>query len=138
MNRSIWNFWFVFGLVFAVIGLLILLNQAILRVRCTERTTGMIVNGNLQNREFALMLTFTANGEEYRLPFSHSNKMSAGMAVTVAYSPHKIDGYWNSFYIVEDTANTGIMAIICIIGGIIFMLGGYGVSIGLFTEVWHI
>ena len=90
MNRGIWNFAFIFGLVFTVVGALMLLNQMRLSFQCTERTTGMIKNGDIWNREAALMLTFAVNGEEYRQPFSYSNKMSEGMTVTVVYNPSKI------------------------------------------------
>jgi hypothetical protein len=137
LNRSIWNFAFVFGLVFTLIGIFMLIHPVFLRTRCTEKTNGMIVSGNLWNRENKLMLTFTVNGEDYRLPFSYSEKMSAGMAVTVAYNPHKIQTYLNSFYVLEDVNHSRTMGIICIIAGFIAMLIGYGVSIGLFVEVWY-
>ena len=81
------------------------------------------------------MLTFAVNGEDYRLPFAYSNKISAGMAVTVVYNPSKISRH--STYILEDAPNTIKIGIICVIAGIIAMLIGYGVSIGLFTEIWH-
>ena len=135
MNRSIWNFAFIFGLIFTVVGVLILLNQMRLYFQCTERTKGMIENGDISNREAALMLTFAVNGEVYRLPFSYSNKMTEGLTVTVVYNPSKINRY--SCYILEDAPNSIKIGIICIISGIIAMLIGYGVSIGLFTEVWH-
>ena len=135
MNRGIWNFAFIFGLVFTVVGVIMLLNQMRMSFQCTERTNGMIENGNIWNGEAALMLTFTVNGEAYRLPFGYSNEMSEGMTVTVVYNPSKISRY--SCYILEDAPNTIKMGIACVIGGIIFMLIGYGVSIGLFTEIWH-
>ena len=77
------------------------------------------------------MLNFSVNGEEYRLPFSYSDKMSEGMAVTVVYNPSKISRH--SLYILEDKPNGIKIGIICAIGGIIAMLIGYGVSIGLFA-----
>ena len=135
MNRGIWNFAFIFGLVFTVVGALMLLNQMRLSFQCTERTTGMIKNGDIGNREAALMLTFAVNGEEYRQPFSYSNKISEGMTVTVVYNPSKISRH--SCYILKDAPNTIKMGIICVIAGIIAMLIGYGVSIGLFTEIRH-
>ena len=136
MSRSIWNFAFIFGLVFAVIGILMLLHHAILRSQCTERTSGRVESGDIRNREAALMLTFTANGEAYRLPFSYSNKISVGDTVTVAYNPAKISTY--SLYILEDAPNTTKMGIICIVAGVVGMLIGYGVSMGLFPEVWKV
>gem|GEM_PF-1368168 len=135
LNRKIWNFAFIFGLVFTVAGILMLLNQMRLRFQCTEKTIGVIKDGDIFNREAALMLTFAVNGEDYRLPFAYSNKMSAGMAVTVVYNPSKISRH--STYILEDAPNTIKIGIICVIAGIIAMLIGYGVSIGLFTEIWH-
>ena len=134
MHSSIWNVAFVFGLVFTVAGISMLLHQSTLRRRCTEKTGGLIVEGDIFNRESALMLTFSANGRSYRLPFPHTDKMSAGMPVTVVYNPAKISSY--SCYILEDTHNSIKMGMICIFGGIIAMLVGYGVSIGLFEEVW--
>ena len=81
------------------------------------------------------MLTFTANDEEYRLPFSHSNKISEGMTVTVAYNPEKIESYLNSFFILEDVPNAIKMGIICIVSGFIAMLVGFGAYIGLYPEI---
>jgi len=135
LNRKIWNFAFIFGLVFTVAGILMLLNQMRLRFQCTEKTIGVIKNGDIFNREAALMLTFTVNGQDYRMPFSYSDKMSAGMTVTVVYDPLKISRH--SSYILEDAPNTIKIGIICVISGIIAMLIGYGVSIGMFTEIWH-
>ena len=134
MNNEIWNLPFVFGLVFTVIGILMLQSQIRKNNQCTEKTNGLIVRSDLWNREAALMLTFTANGENYRLPFSYSHKMSEGMAVTVVYDPYDISR--RSCYILEDARNSIKMGIICIFAGIVFMLIGYGVSIGLFTMVW--
>ena len=133
LNRGIWNFAFIFGLAFTVIGVLILLSHARLSSQCTERTRGLIVKGDLQNNEYGLMLTFSANGEAYRLPFSYSSKMTEGLAVTVVYNPSKIGTY--SLYILEDVSNAIKMAIICIGAGCVAMLIGYGVSIGLIPEV---
>ena len=135
MNKKIWNAAFIFGLVFAVIGVLMLFNLFRLKLQCTEKTNGLIVEGDIFNKEAAVMLTFTVNGENYRLPTSYSDKMTGGLAVTVFYNPSKIGGY--SLYILEDVPNTVRMAVICIIAGIIAMLLGYGVSIGLFRPVWR-
>ena len=136
MNRGIWNLAFVFGLVFMAIGVFMLVNYVLLSFRCTERTEGLVVDGDIWKNENELMLTFSANGDQYRLPFSYSNKMTVGTSVTVAYNPEKIETYLNSFYILEDVPNTKKMAVICIGGGIIAMLVGYGVSIGLIEQVW--
>ena len=135
MKRKIWNFVFIFGSVFTVAGILMLLNQMRLHFQCTERTIGMIKKGDFFNGEAALLLTFAVNGEEYRLPFGYSDKMSEGMTVTVVFNPSKISRH--SLYILEDAPNIIKMGIICVIGGIIAMLIGYGVSIGLFTEIWY-
>ena len=132
MNSSIWNIWFIFGVIFISVGVLALLNQIILYFRCTEKTEGMIVRGVFLDKEAALMLTFTTKGQEYRLPFGHSNEMSEGDTVTVFYSPDKISRY--SCYILEDVTNFRKMAIICIIGGLVSMLAGYGLFVGWFTE----
>ena len=134
MDNSIWNFAFIFGLVFVVAGILMLLHQITLKSRCTEKADGLIMEGDIWNKEAALMLTFTAKGRYYRLPFPHSNRMSAGMSVTVIYNPDKISSY--SCYILEDAPNSIKMGLICIGGGIIAMLIGYGVSMGLFPEIW--
>ena len=136
MNRGIWNFAFVFGLVFTVVGVLMLLNQMRLSFQCTERTEGIIDSGDIWNKEAALMLNFKVDAEKYRLAFSYSHEIHVGMTVTVVYNPAKISRH--SCYILEDAPNTIKMGIICIIAGIIAMLVGYGVSIGLFKEVWYI
>jgi len=136
MNHNIFNFAFVFGLAFTLIGIIILLSQFIVMLRCTEQTQGLVVRGKFIENEAALMLTFTVDEQYYRIPFSHSDKISEGDTVTVAYNPVKITQ--NTIYIVDDTADTRIMGIIAIIAGIISMLIGYGVYIGLFTEVWKI
>jgi len=129
---SIWNFWFIFGLIIFAVDAAVLIKQFILRTLCTETTQGVIVPGNFAARESAMMLTFTVDYEDYRLPFGYSNKISAGDTVTVAYNPVKITRH--SCYIVEDVPNLRRMAVICTIAGIVFILLGYGVSIGLFTE----
>ena len=136
MNRGIWNFAFVFGLVFTVVGVLMLLNQMRLSFQCTERTEGIIDSGDIWNKKAALMLNFKVDAEKYRLAFSYSHEIHVGMTVTVVYNPAKISRH--SCYILEDAPNTIKMGIICIIAGIIAMLVGYGVSIGLFKEVWYI
>ena len=119
-----------------MIGVFMLVNYVWLSFWCTEKTEGIVVSGDIWKKENELMLTFSANGEQYRLPFSYSDKMTVGTSVTVAYNPEKIETYLNSFYILEDVPNTKKIAIFCIIGGIIAMLVGYGVSIGLFEQVW--
>ena len=110
-----------------------LVNQLRMNYQCTERTVGTIEQGNIFGGEAAMMLVFTVNGELYRLPFGHSNEVHEGMAVTVAYAPSNINRY--TCYIVEDVSNTIKVGAACAVFGVLFMLIGYGVSIGLFTEV---
>ena len=127
--RSIWNKWFIFGLVFTVIGTLILAHQFLSKYYCSEQTEGLIG----VDYQFGLpykTLTFTANGEKNTLLLYGSLDFSEGDTVTVFYNPSNIKRY----YILEDKTNNKIVGIACTIGGIIFMLAGYGVSIGLFTE----
>ena len=132
MNQSIWNFWFVFGILITAASVCILINQVVLHFRCTEKTKGLIVQGDFHKRESALMLIFTVEGEGYRLPFAYSDKISVGDIVTVVYNPLKINRY--SCYILEDVSHTRKVAIICAIGGIVSMLAGYGVHVGWFIE----
>ena len=130
--KSIWNAAFIFGLVFTVIGIVLLLNRVIQHQRNTEQTQGIVVAGSFADRESALMLTFTANGEAYRLPYGGTNKTSVGDVVTVFYNPAKITQ--NSFYVLEDQSIVRILTIAALAGGIVFMLIGYGVHMGWFVE----
>ena len=136
MRRSIWNFWFIFGLVVTVIGVYMIVNQIVLNRRCTEQTQGLIVAGKMFEKEAAMMLTFKVNGESYRLPFSYSDKMSVGDTVTVVYNPSKINRY--NCYISEDTSNTFKMGILCIVSGFLLMLAGYAVHRGWVTETRYL
>ena len=129
MNPSIWNKWFVFGLIFTVVGITILLQQYIFHKQCTVQTQGLIGT----SYQFGLpykTLTFMANGEEYTTPFSYSKDFPEGETVSVFYKPSNK----KHFYIADDTSSILRVGIICCIGGIIFMLCGYGLHIGLFTE----
>ena len=136
MKRGIWNFAFIFGLVFTIVGIIMLLNQLRLNYQCTERTTGVIDKGNILGGEASVMLNFKVNGEQYRMPFGYSNVVYESMTVTVAYDPANINRH--SCYILEDAPNTIKVGFACAVGGVIFMIVGYGVSIGLFSEEWHI
>ena len=130
------NIWIVMGLGFGAIGLIILLQQFILHRICTGRAEGLIVAGvPFQAGEAARMLTFTANGEKYRLPFSGGNKFTAGDTVTVVYYPSYINRF--SYYITEDRSNLRILGIVFTVAGIISILGGAGGNYGWFTERRH-
>ena len=131
--RSIWNFWFIFGLFFTAIGIFILIQQIFLHIKCTEQTEGHIGLAHQFNIPYPT-LTFTANGEEYSTPLSGSKNFSEGDTVTVFYNLYNIKHY----YIQEDKSNNRIVGIGCTIGGIIFILAGYGVSIGLFTTSYKL
>ena len=112
-KNSIWNFWFVAGLVLLAIGGYLLINRFILHRRCTEYTQGKIVTGNvLHPGEFARMLTFAVNGTYYRLPFSGGNSFVSGDVVTVFYNPTKIDRH--SYYVLEDRFNLKVLGIIAV------------------------
>ena len=129
MKDSIWNIWFIFGLIFAVIGVFILIKQYVFHKQCTEQTQGNI-GISYQFGIPYMTLNFAINGEEYTKPLSGSNNFSEGQAVSVAYNPSNIKQY----YIVEDKSNSMIVGIALTIGGIIFMLIGYGLYTGFFPE----
>ena len=131
MSQSLFNVWFIFGLAISAINVFILVRQSLKHLRCTETTQGWIVMGNVNEKEAHLMLTFRVEGEEYRLPFGHSNKMLVGDVVTVVYDPTKINR--NSYYIREDVTNMRKVSIICIIGGVFLMSVGYVVYAGWFA-----
>jgi len=135
MKSSIFNFAFIFGLIIAAVGICILLSQFIRHRICTEQTQGIIVAGDFLNREAALMLTFTVNGEDYRQPFGGSTDFKPGDIVTVVYNPSKINRY--NCYILEDKSSLRTIGIICVFGGIVFMLIGFGVYKGWFIETKH-
>ena len=135
MKSSILNFWFIFGFIITAVGICILLSQFIRHRICTEQTQGIIVAGDFLNREAALMLTFTVNGEDYRQPFGGSDSFKPGDVVTVVYNPSKINRY--NCYVLEDKSNLRTMGIICISAGIFLMLAGYGVYKGWFIETKH-
>ena len=128
MQGSLFNFWFLFGLLIAAAGVFVLFGQFILRRHCTETATGFIEAGNFRAKEAALLLRFSVNGKEYHLPFVHSHKMSVGDTVTVAYNPSNINRH--SCYVVEDVPNIRAVSLICLAGGLVFMLIGYGVAVG--------
>ena len=123
MDNSIWIFLLIIGFIFSAIGVSILLNQFFRQNRCYEQTQGIIAQGNFQAREAAFMLTFTVNGEEYRMPFAYGNHTAIGDIVTVVYAPTNIRR--SSCYILEDVPRYRKMSVICIIAGIITILAGY-------------
>ena len=129
--KSIWNFAFIFGLGALAIGLFLLIQQYILHRRCTVETqglSGIAYQFKLPYRT----LTYKAGDEELSMPLSGSNDLVEGQTVTVVYDPDNTKRH----YIIEDTSTVRILGIAFTIGGIIFMLCGYGVSTGLFQEVW--
>ena len=128
--NSIWNKLFIFGLVFTVAGILILLQQNLYHRQCTEKTQGIIGTAYQYNLPYKTITFSTTKGEEHTLPLYGSNEFPDGEAVTVSYNPNNIKRY----RIAEDKFNIMRIGIICIVGGVIFMLCGYGVSIDLFTE----
>ena len=130
--RSIWNFAFIFGLVFTLIGANMLLQHYLYRVQCTAKAEGITGTGY----QFGLpykTLVFTAEGQTYDGPLtSYSENITEGQTVTVIYNPSNIKKY----YLLEDESNTFKLGIAVTIGGILFMLVGCGVYIGLFEERW--
>jgi len=130
--KSIWNAAFIFGLVFTLIGANMLLQQYIYRVQCTAKAEGKTGTGYQFGMPYKT-LVFTANGETYDGPLtSYSQNITEGQTVTVVYNPSNIKKY----YLLEDESNVFQLGIFVTIGGIIFMLVGYGVYIGLFEEKW--
>ena len=128
--KSIWNFAFIFGLITGIFGISFLLFQFITIKICTEHTEGMVTMSYHTIKGIDVpysVLTYTANGVEYTGPFAVSENIGAGDAVTVYYNPANPE----KAYILEDKSNSLILGIAFTVGGIVFMLVGYGVRLGL-------
>jgi len=129
--KSIWNLPFIFGLVATLIGVALLMSQFIKKMTCTEQTEGVIRTAyekrmgiNIPYPEIA----YKVNERAYTKPFSGSDKITAGDNVTVCYNPSNP----KKFYVLEDNSNMVIVGVAFVIGGIVFMLIGYGLKRGLF------
>ena len=128
--KSIWNSAFIFGLCALTVGLFLLIQQYFLHRRCTAETQGLIGIAYQFKLPYRT-LAYKAGNEELSMPLSGSDELVEGQIVTVYYDPANTKRH----YIAEDTSIVRILGIAYTIGGIIFMLCGYGVSIGLFQEV---
>ena len=128
--KSIWNVWFIFGLCALAIGLFLLIQQYVLHRRCTVETQGLIGIAYQFKLPYRT-LAYKAGDEELSMPLAGSDDLVEGQIVTVVYDPANTKRH----YIVEDISTIRILGIAFTIGGIIFILCGYGVSIGFFQEV---
>jgi len=125
--KSLWNAFFIFGLVCAVFGASWLSLQIIKRKQCTAKVEGAISTCYSHGLPYPGLI-YTVGGVEYSKPFSGSNEISVGQIVTVVYNPSNP----KQFYIAEDKSTAKILGIAFACGGLVFMLVGYGHHRGLF------
>ena len=126
---NLWNVAFIIGLAAFIFGAAFSLYQFFNRKMCTERAEGAITTGTQFGMPYP-KLTYTVNGVEYSKPFSGSETTAGMRNVTVVYNPSNP----GKFYILEDKSNNLILGIAFLIGGVVFMLVGFGAYIGLFPE----
>ena len=134
--RSIWNLPFIFGLIAAVFGVSFMLGQLVIKLKCIEHTEGVIemVKETRMGIDVAYPgLTYTVNNVVHSKPFS-GGSFPEGKTVTVFYDPSNP----KRTYVLEDKSNLRIIGIAFTIGGIVFMLVGYGVYRELFSAIYNI
>ena len=115
------------GLAFFVFGASLMAHRIATHNGCTAQTEGKI---SLITRKFMDQegeykeLAYTANGVEYKRPFSGSDSIEADQTVTVCYNPSKP----KTIYILEDEPGARNIAVALIIGGILLL--GIGILTG--------
>ncbi|MCL2727511.1 MAG: DUF3592 domain-containing protein [Bacteroidales bacterium] len=133
--KNIWNVPFVFGLVATILGVTFLMNHFIKKKTCSEQTTGIIRAASEVRMGIPFIypeLVYTINEIEYVKPYSGDTSFNVGDTLTVCYNPSNP----KKTYILESKTNMIILGFAFFVGGIVFMLIGYGVSIGLIEAVW--
>ena len=128
--RSIWNIFFIVGLVACGFGLSLLVWQMYTQRSCSEHSEGLIRTAYQQiaGKDIPYKeLVYTVKGKEHCTPFSGSDTFDIGDRVTVRYNP----GDPAKFFILEDKSNTRTIGLAFSIGGLVCSLIGYGVYLGI-------
>ena len=138
--KSMLSLWTVFGVICFIIGVSLTLSHIISHITCKTQTEGIvfIISDKIMGQDIPrAKLTYTVNGVVYTKDYANNDVKDgfniAGRKVTIFYNPSNPEKY----YILEEKSTVRLLGIVFTIAGVIFILAGYGLARGWFTQTFR-